>query len=450
MPADEILLKEWDLAVVGAGPAGVMAAIRAGGFRKKVILIERNSSLGKKLLITGKGRCNITNTASIDEFIGKFGGNGEFLRTAFFVFFNEDLMDFFKSKGLSLKIERQGRVFPEDDRALSVLGILEKTLLENGVDALYNSRVSEIKKENERFRLEIEGKGCVFSKKVILATGGVSYKKTGSTGDGFRIAKTMGHTFTALRPGLAPLTTEESWVKDLQGLTLKNVRVTFECGRKKIISDIGELLWTHFGVSGPLVLDLSNEITSFLRDNKRVVLSIDLKPGLDHNKLEDKILRYIKEMGGINVQNMFKDMLPARLIPVFIKILGIDGVKKVNQLTQEERKGVIEGLKRFRVTIKGALALEDAMVTLGGISTRQINPRTMESRIVKGLYFAGEIIDASASSGGYNLQQAFSTGYLAGQESIKYFPDTAGKGLERAQAPFPRGDSDRARGEEAS
>lgn len=417
MPADEVLLTEWDVAVVGAGPAGVMAAIRAGGCRKKVILIERNSSLGKKLLITGKGRCNLTNTASVNEFIGKFGENGEFLRTAFFVFFNEELMDFFESRGLSLKIERQGRVFPGDDRALSVIGILEKALSKNGVDIIYNSRISEIKKENERFRLEIEGKGAIFSKKVILATGGVSYKKTGSTGDGFRIAKTMGHTWTALRPGLVPLTTEEDWVKDLQGLTLKNVRVTFECGKKKIHSDIGELLWTHFGVSGPLVMDLSNEITCFLRDNKRVVLSIDLKPGLDHNKLEDKILRYVKERGSINIKNMFKDMLPARMIPVFIKILAIDGVKKVHQLTQQERKIIIEALKGFRVTIKGTLAIEDAMVTLGGISTRQINPRTMESRIVKGLYFAGEIIDASASSGGYNLQQAFSTGYLAGQEA---------------------------------
>lgn len=408
-----------DIAVVGAGAAGIMAAIRAGQLKKDVVLVERNASIGRKILLTGKGRCNLTNSAPVDAFIEKFKKHGPFLRTAFFVFFNQDLMDFFKSNGLALKEERQGRVFPEDDKAASVVKVLEKALADNNVRILYDSRVMELKKEGESFRLGLGDSGAVIAKKVILATGGASYKATGSTGDGFRAAKTLGHTFTPLKPGLAPLTTKEAWVKDLQGLTLKNIRVTFECEKKKITSETGELLFTHFGVSGPLVLDLSNEITGLLWEKKQVSLYIDLKPGLTVEQLDNRLLREIESRGSINIKNMLKDMLPLKLAPVFIDLLKLDGAKRINQLAQKERRDIIDLLKGLKLTISGTLPLEEAMVTLGGISTKEIDPRTMESKVVPGLYFAGEIIDAHASSGGYNLQQAFSTGYLAGEKAAE-------------------------------
>lgn len=430
MPSDV-----YDIAVVGAGPAGIMAAIRAGELKKNVVLVERNASIGRKILLTGKGRCNLTNTATIDTFIEKFGRQGPFLRTAFFVFFNQDLMNFFKGSGLALKEERQGRVFPEDDRASSVVKALEKALADNNVRILYNSRLMDIKREDSFFRLRIGGDGEappfltkgrdeVLAKKVILATGGASYKATGSTGDGFRIAKTLGHTFTPLKPGLVPLTTKENWVKSLQGLTLKNIRVSFEYGKNvpagkagKITSEVGELLFTHFGVSGPLVLDLSNDIVGLLWDKKQVTIFIDLKPGLTIEQLDNRLLRAIETHGSLNIKNMLKEMLPLKLIPVFIDLLKLDAAKKINQLAQKERQAIINLLKGLKLTISGTLPLEEAMVTLGGISTKEINPRTMESTLVPGLYFAGEIIDAHAPSGGYNLQQAFSTGYLAGEKA---------------------------------
>lgn len=407
----------YDVAVVGAGPAGVMAAIRAGQLKKNVVLIERNDHVCEKILLTGRGRCNITNIASIEQFIEKFGKQGQFLRSAFSAFFNQDLIEFFKAKGLELKIERQGRVFPQTDRAISVVQVLKNYLAENNVRVLYNLRLTDIKKESEIFCLSLQGGGEVQAKKVILATGGASYKVTGSTGDGFRLAKTLGHTFVPLKPGLVPLRTNEKWIKDLQGLTLKNIRIIFECEKKKIASDIGELLFTHFGVSGPLVLDLSNAVVELLLGHKQVNLFIDLKPGLSVEQLERRLLREIETQGSKNLKNILKNLLPLKLIPVFIKLLNLNPHRKANQLTQSERRSIVNLLKTLKLTVIGSLPLEEAMVTCGGISTKEINPRTMESRIVAGLYFAGEIIDASATSGGYNLQQAFSTGYLAGESA---------------------------------
>lgn len=407
----------YDVAVVGAGPAGVMAAIRAGQLKKDVALIERNDHICEKILLTGKGRCNITNITSIEQFIEKFGKQGQFLRSAFSAFFNQDLIEFFKARGLELKIERQGRVFPETDRAISVVRVLKEYLTENNVKVLYNSRLIDIKKIDEIFRLILQGGGEVRAKKVILATGGASYKATGSTGDGFRLAKTLGHKFIPLKPGLVPLKTKEHWVKDLQGLTLKNIRINFECEKKKITSDIGELLFTHFGVSGPLVLDLSNKVTELLFEGKQISLFIDLKPGLTFEQLDNRLLRDIETRGSINIKNMLKELLPLKMVPVVINLLKLDSSKKINQLTYDERRSIVNLLKAFKLTIAGSLPLEEGMVTLGGISTKEINPRTMESRVTSGLYFAGEIIDASAASGGYNLQQAFSTGYLAGESA---------------------------------
>jgi predicted Rossmann fold flavoprotein len=410
-------MKIYDVTVIGAGAAGTMAAIRARELGKKVALIERNDYLGREVLITGKGRCNVTNSAPIDRFIEEFGESGQFLRTAFHKFSNEDLMDFFKESGLELKIERQGRVFPVTDNAMSIVEVMKKRLSDNGVEQLYNTRVTGIRIESGDFVLDVEDAGSIRSKKVVLATGGASYKTTGSTGEGFKMAEKLGHTITQLEPGLVPLKTKEIWVGEVQGLTLKNIRLTFSFGKKKIVSELGQILFTHFGVSGPLILDLSAKVVKGLAEYKNIKLCIDLKPALGHSELEDRILRDIKTQGNKELKNFLKSFLPASIIGIFLKISSVDPEKKANQLTGPERKRMVCVFKALPLTITGALHLEEAMVTSGGVSTRQINPRTMESRIVRGLYFEGEIIEGAASSGGYNLQQAFSTGYLSGESA---------------------------------
>lgn len=406
-----------EIAVVGGGPAGIMAAIRAAQLGKDVILLERNRSIGRKIMITGKGRCNLTNSAGMDEFMAKFGKNGQFLRSAFYAFFNEDLMDFFRKNGLGVKVERQGRVFPSDDRSASVVKVLEKSLLDNKIPVMLEARVMSILNDGGMFSLRLDGGAEVMARKLILATGGASYKATGSSGDGFHLAKLLGHKFNPLRPGLVPLKTREKLAADMQGLTLKNIKITFECDGKKIASEVGELLFTHFGVSGPLVLDLSAQVVALLDTRKPVYVSIDLKPGLTAEQVDNRILRDIGEHGSISINTMLKEMLPVKMVPVFARMLKLDTAKRINQLTAAERRGVAGLMKSFVLTITEPLPLEEAMVTCGGIPVKDIDPRTMRSRIVPGLYFAGEIIDASASSGGYNLQQAFSTGYLAGESA---------------------------------
>lgn len=404
----------YDIAVIGGGPAGIMGAIRAGQLKKNVVLIERNDCLGRKIILSGKGRCNVTNIAPIEKFVEKFGETGQFLKPALYSFFNQDLIDFFESKGLRLKIERQSRVFPVTDKAQSIVEVLKRSLRESNVSVLYNMRLVDLEKKDSLFLLHLEGNKRVSARKVILATGGASYKVTGSTGDGFRLAKKFGHTIAALKPGLVPLKTKELWVKELQGLTLKNIRITFEYGKKKTRSAVGELLFTHFGVSGPLILDLSKEIVSVLEKHKEVRLLIDLKPGLRPEQIEKRLLNEFNARGKSQIKNIMKGLLPQRLIPVFIRLSDIEPENRGNQITQKERPRIIDLLKALPLTIIGSLRLEEAMVTDGGVSTKEINPRTMESKIVPGLYFAGEIIDGSAPSGGYNLQKAFSTGYLAG------------------------------------
>ena len=425
MPHKSDAADVYDIAVIGGGAAGAMAAIRAGALGRSVVLIERNDSIGKKILITGKGRCNITNTAPVDVFIKNFGRQGEFLRSAFFAFFNEDLVEFFRSVGLETKVERQGRVFPVTDSARSVVEALKKCLAGSGVEILYDARLSGIRKVGDYFHLVLEGRDAVEAKKVILATGGASYKATGSTGDSFAIAETLGHKVVPLSPGLVPLRTKEEWVKSLQGLGLENIRLTFECGRKKAISEIGELMFTHFGVSGPLVLDLSAKVLTMMEERKKrsepaeANLLIDLKPGLSVVQMEMRLLKEFKVKGKMRFSNVMKDYLPQRLIEVFITLSGINADREANQVTQSQRRALIGLFKALPLTITGSLPLEEAMVTGGGVSTKDIDPRTMESRVVPGLYFAGEIIDGCASSGGYNLQQAFSTGYLAGEKAAE-------------------------------
>ncbi len=409
----------YDIAVVGAGASGIMAAIRISLLKKNVVLIERNESIGKKILLTGKGRCNISNVASIDRFIEVFGKQGRFFRSAFSAFSTSDLIDFFQAGGLALKVERQGRVFPVTDKASSVVEILKESLMENKVEILYNMRLEGIKKNNGFFQLDIRKKDKIYARKVILATGGASYKITGSSGDGFRIAEKLGHTIIPLRPAMVPLNTKELWVKQLQGLSLKNIRTIFKYGNTKITSNVGEIIFTHFGVSGPLILDLSGRIVSALDEHAEISLFIDLKPGLKPEQLQNRLLKEFNLKKNSQLKNVMKSLLPHRLIPVFLAIAGLSGEKNINQIIRQERHAIIRLLKAFPLTIRGSLPIEEAMVTNGGISTKEINPRTMESRIVQGLYFAGEIIDGCASSGGYNLQQAFSTGYLAGESAGK-------------------------------
>lgn len=408
-------IKSYDIAVIGGGAAGSMAAIRAGQLTRSVILVERNPSIGKKIMITGKGRCNITNTSPIDTFIKKFGAGGEFLRTALFAFSSEDLIEFFRSKGLELKVERQGRVFPVTDKARSVVSILEEYLKESGVEISYDTRIADIEREEGLFVLVPESGARIRARRVILAAGGASFAATGSAGDGFKMAERLGHTIAALSPALVPLKTKEGWVKDLQGVDLENVRISFWFGDKSITSEVGELMFTHFGVSGPLVLDSSGDVVLELRKHKEVRMSIDLKPGLKKEQLESRLVNKFAVKGNVQIKNLMQDILPKRMIAVFLSLLKIAPGKRTNQVTKSMRRGIIDALKAFDLTITGSLAIEEAMVTGGGVSRKEINPRTMESRIVPGLYFAGEVIEGAAPSGGYNLQQAFSTGYLAGQ-----------------------------------
>lgn len=411
-------MKIYNVAVIGAGPAGIFAAITASQVTDNVVLIERNDSIGKKLLITGKGRCNLTNDSDIDTFIEKFGKSGLFLRNVFQRFFNKDLIDFFEKQGLKLKRERQGRIFPQTDKSLSVVNTLKQCLLNNNVQIIYNKKIVKINKENDIFTLMYDDRRVIETKNVILATGGISFKSTGSSGDGHKIASVFGHKIEPLIPGLVPLKTKESWIKELQGLALKNVALTFKYGSKKIKTEIGECIFTHFGISGPLVLDISGKITPLLKSHKEISLLIDMKPGLTNEKLGQRLLRDIQSNGNMSLKNMLKGLLPNTLIPVLLNLCNLDHHKKCNQIAKDERQSIVDLIKALPVTIIGSLNIEDAMVTLGGINNKEINPKTMESRIVKNLYFAGEIINGGAQSGGYNLQQAFSTGYLAGYSAV--------------------------------
>jgi len=409
-----------DIVVIGGGPAGMMAAIRAGQLKQKVTLLEKTSGLGNKLLLTGKGRCNLTNLCELDDFIKRFSNNGQFLRDAFKVFFNQELVDFFQKRGLRMKAERQLRVFPDSDRSDNILGVLKKELLSNKVKVIYNSQVEEVVlKDNVIDKLKLEDKTTISCDAAVLATGGVSYASTGSTGEGLKIAEKLGHRLVKLRPGLIALVTKEKYPKLLEGLTLRNIRLIFSDGKKKITSEIGELLFTDFGISGPLVLTLSGKIVDWLEAGKEVYVDIDLKPALSSEKVEARILREIKAKPKKTMKNMLKDLLPVRLVDVFLEMSGIQPDKIVSYITQEERKRSVSLLKALRFNISKSRPMNMAMITRGGVSLKDISPRTMESRIVKNLYFAGEIMDIDADTGGFNLQAAFSTGYLAGQSASK-------------------------------
>ncbi len=409
----------FDVAVVGAGPAGSMAAIRSSQLKKNVIVIERNGVIGKKILLTGNGRCNITNTSPIEVFIKNFGKQGMFLKPAFYAFRNHSLIQFFEAQGLNFTTEDRGRVFPVTNKAFSVVRVLGEYLVKNKVKILYSGRVVKLERKDGLFQLALDrgNNTMICAEKVILATGGVSYKKTGSSGDGFRIAETLGHTVVDLRPALIPLRIKEPWIKQLQGLSLNDVCITIKCGSKKTVSPKGELLFTHYGISGPLVLDVSSTVVSALGDSEKLVLSIDFIPGVNHEQLQAQLLSECTTRRNLQIKTVIRKFLSQRLVSVFMQVLNIEMCKRVNQITKKERLLIAGLLKFFPLTVTGSLSVEEAMVTNGGIATKEIYSKTMESRVVPGLYFAGEIIDGCGKSGGYNLQQAFSTGYLAGEKA---------------------------------
>lgn len=404
--------------VVGAGPAGMMAAIRAGQLGRGAALIEKNSSCGRKLLLSGKGRCNLTNTCGIDSFIKRFSGNGQFLRDAFQKFFNRDLIDFFESRGLKLKVERQLRVFPADNSSGSILRVLMNELQKNKVEIAYDTSMKDILVEQARVKgLVVSGGNMLCADRLILACGGASFPFTGSTGDGIKAASSLGHRVVHLRPGLVPLQTKQSYPRRLEGLTLKNIRLRFCAGKQEVMSDVGELLFTESGISGPLVLSHSGIIVDWLGAGRDAYVEIDFKPALTQEQLKARLIRDFDSNPKRSARNALKALLPLRAVDVFIEASGIGADKKVNQLSRPERQRLVSLLKAFRLDIGRAMPIDRAMVTRGGVSLKDINPRTMESRIIKGLYFAGEMIDVDADTGGFNLQAAFSTGYLAGESA---------------------------------
>jgi predicted Rossmann fold flavoprotein len=401
--------------VIGGGPAGMMAAIRSAHIGNNVLLIEKNESLGKKLLLTGKGRCNITNDADLDRFLSAFSKNSEFLRDAFKKFFVKELIDFFEQRGLHLKVERQKRVFPCTDSSASILNVLKKEISVSGVRVLYNTKVSSIAVDGAKAKgVFLSTDKMLTADYVILATGGISYGFTGSTGDGHNMALKTGHTITQLVPGLVSLKVKEAYIDSLEGLSLKNIQLSFTSNNKKIKSKIGELLFTDTGISGPLVISMSAGLVSLYNKNKSLVLHIDLKPGLDTKHLDMRFLREIKTAPKKTIFNLLKTMLPLRIIALSLKLADISRDKKVSEITSLERKNLVSLIKSWQFHITGPGGMEKAMVTRGGVSLKDIDPKTMQSRIIKGLYFAGELIDVDADTGGFNLQAAFSTGYLAG------------------------------------
>ena len=412
--------------VIGGGPAGMLAAITASQNGNKVILIEKMESLGRKLLITGKGRCNITSSLPISDFIKNTPGNGKFLYSCYQKFTNEDIIKFLESEGLKVKEERGNRIFPITDKSQDVLNCFLKKLKKNKVEIHYNEKVEEILYKMSGNKKIVEGiktkKGKILADKVILATGGKSYPLTGSTGDGYELVQKLGHTVTNIKPSLVPLEIYEHEIcKNLQGLSLKNVSIEIlDIEKNKIIyKDFGEMLFTHFGVSGPIILSASAHLVRYknMEDkckNRKIKLMIDFKPALSEEKLEARILRDFSELKNKEYKNSLDKLLPQKLIPVIIEKSNINPHKKVNEITKEERKTLVNLLKRFTLEIKGLRSINEAIITSGGINIKEIDPKTMESKIVENLYFAGEIIDVDSYTGGFNLQIAYSTGYVAG------------------------------------
>lgn len=397
--------------VIGGGPAGMMAAISAAN-KHQVILIEKNEKLGKKLFITGKGRCNVTNSKDISEFFDNIPGNPNFLYSSLYSFTNENTMDFFEKLGVKLKVERGERVFPKSDKSSDIIKAFERELSNKNVEILLKSKVKKIKFQDKKITSVIlEGDKEIYGDYFILATGGLSYPQTGSTGDGLTFSKELGHTIVEPKASLVPIEVNEEWIKSLQGLSLKNVNFSIKDRNNKVLyEEFGEMLFTHYGVSGPIVLSGSRFV------NKKNVLKavINLKPALSSDELDKRIQKDFIKYANKDFKNSLDDLLPQKIIEIVVKLSNIDENKKVNSITKEERKNLVHLLQNFELSIKGLRPIAEAIITAGGINVKEIDPSNMKSKIIENLYFAGEMIDVDAYTGGFNLQIAFSTGYLAG------------------------------------
>lgn len=401
--------------VIGGGAAGLMAAVIAGREGAKVTLLEKMNYVGKKMGITGKGRCNITNACDMSEFIKNTPGNGKFLYGAYERFTNEDLLQLLHDAGLETKVERGGRVFPASDSALDVRNTFMKLMKHYGVDVHLEEPVKKILVDDDTVTGVVTDQETYHADAVVIATGGKSYPATGSTGDGYILASQVGHTITDIRPSLVPIVTEESWVKDLMGLSLRNVELSVIAKNKVQATMFGEMMFTHFGITGPIVLSLSHTVGKLMRKKNigTIGLDINLKPALSPETLDKRLQKDFDLYSKKQLINGMKDLLPSRLIPLIIELAGIDPQKPINQISKEERQQIGYMLQHMPLTVKGLRPVEEAIVTAGGISLKEFNPKTMESKLVKGLYGAGEVLDIDAFTGGYNLQAAFSTGYVA-------------------------------------
>ncbi|WP_294362280.1 NAD(P)/FAD-dependent oxidoreductase [uncultured Clostridium sp.] len=398
--------------VIGAGPAGMMAAITAAK-NNKVILLDGNEKVGKKLFITGKGRCNVTNSKDISEFFDFIPGNPHFLYSALYSYTNEDTISFFESQGIKLKNERGGRVFPASDKSSDIIKGLMKEINKNNIELKLNSLVTNIKFSNNKIEaVEVNNQYYINADHFIIATGGVSYPSTGSRGDGLRFSKSLGHNIIKLKPSLVPIELKNTWIKLLTGLTLKNIEISLfnDSLKKPIYKNQGEMLFTSYGLSGPIILKASR----YIENDKNYSLFIDLKPALTHDELDKRVQKDFKKYINKDFKNSLDELLPQKLIPIIISLSNIEENKKVNEITKEERKNLVNLMKGLKVSIKGLRPIEEAIVTSGGVDTLEIDPSTMKSKLIDNLSFAGEVIDVDAFTGGYNVQIALSTGYLAG------------------------------------
>ena len=401
------------IVVIGAGAAGLLAAGKAAETADEVVIIEKNDIIGKKLLITGKGRCNITNSADIEDMIGQYPRNAKFLYSALYTFTNDDIIRIIEENGVKTKVERGGRVFPVSDKSQDVVKALKKYALKPNVSLVHDTVKSLIISDGAVKGVKTS-KTSITADRVIICTGGKSYPRTGSTGDGYKFAKQAGHTIIEPKASLIPVLTEEKFVKDIMGLSLRNIKITaFNQKNKKVYSDFGEMLFTHFGVSGPLILSASGMIKAS-QFEQELEMYIDLKPALDAEQLDKRILREFDAAMNKQFRNVIGSLMPAKMIPVMIRLCGINPDKKVNEVSREERQHLVNLLKKLPVTITGLRGWNEAIITKGGVSVKDVNPSTMESKKVSHLYFCGEVLDLDALTGGYNLQIAWSTGYLAG------------------------------------
>lgn len=403
-----------NVVVVGGGAAGMFAAITAAEYGHQVTLYEKNEKLGKKLFITGKGRCNITNAGDMETLFASVVTNSKFLYSSFYGYNNWDVIDFFENHGVRTKIERGERVFPVSDHSSDVIRALEKELERLGVRVVLRTTVKDVVCEEGKFQYLLLGnEKRVYADACIVATGGLSYKTTGSTGDGLEFARKLGHKITECMPSLVPLVAKEPWVPELQGLSLKNVSATIYDGKKKLYQEFGEMLFTHYGVSGPLILSASSYVGKKLK-NHELQLEIDLKPALTEEQLDHRVLRDFEENKNRQFKNSIGKLFPSKLIPVILELSGIDPEKKVNVISREERLSFVHLIKHFRVTLTGLRDYNEAIITKGGISTKEIDPGTMESKLMENVYFVGEVLDLDALTGGFNLQIAWSTARAAG------------------------------------